>query len=106
MLTHEQKKYKMIVSTSDSTLFFKVIDEKVKPCSYSLHFNKAGKCDNEVAVFECEECYKAELKKIHRPFMRWDKVDSVRSVTAYGKKLELTLNYQNQPYAFMLRRMD
>jgi hypothetical protein len=106
MLGHEQKKYKMEVNTSDTTLSFKVIDEKVKPVSYTLHFNKAGKCDNEIAVFDCEECYLAELKKVQMHFMGWDKVDSVRSVTAYGKKLELTVKYQNQPYAFMLRKVE
>jgi len=96
---------KISLTTTDSTLIFKVDSTKFRPSTKTYHFDRNGKCDWIVTTFDCEKCYSLELTPIiTTKFFRWVQPDSLTYVTKKFKA-KLHKHYQNNPYSYFLKRI-
>ena len=98
-MAHDIKKYNVVVTQTDSTVSFKMIGP-LKPSEMIVHFDQYGRCDNEVIIDECEECYHERINKLLKG--TWTKVNNDKYIS---KKYELITHYQNQPFAFQFSKV-
>lgn len=100
LIAINSKHYQTSINQTDSIITYKVLGP-VKPCQMIMHFDQSGKCDSEETIYECEECYTAQVKKILKS--HWTMIDDTRYIKG---KMELILQYQNQPYAYIFKRIQ
>ena len=106
-ITNEFRDMKIAVSSTDSTLIFKTNSPKLKPAEKVFYFDSNGKCDRIVSVYDCEKCYLEEVKLVIKSRRyKWVQVDSLNYVTHDKINAELHLRYQNQPFAYILKRVE
>ncbi len=99
--------YSVSTSETDSTLtIIKTDGDKNKEETF-LAFDRDGRCQSQLQVFNCDHCYKQELEKllsIER--YQWKKINENQYISKFEAKLMIELPTQDKTNTFNIIRTD
>lgn len=96
---------KTVMEETDSTILLLVRDSSKRPLDAIIHFDKAGKCNKETIISNCDSC----IAKYTRPILakrkyHWKAVNSVKYLSSYSKKLFLEMDHPDTPHSYSISR--
>lgn len=95
-----------INSETDTTLHLKTGGPGCNPVSIIYHFDKEGKCDNELFITGSDNCFTKYLDKVLAvKKYNWKKINENQYISDFASRMVIEIPPENKEWAFTVLRV-